>query len=136
MYDASGEARKTNAPASSAGCAGRPNGTSAPNFVISSAGVVAATRGVQTGPGATTLTRMPRGASCVDSAFENVTSAPFVVAYASSDADGWVAWIELTLMIDAPGCIAGTASRHRKNGAVMFVRSVFSHSSVGISSIW
>ena len=41
---------------------------------------VVATKGVQTGPGATTFTRIPRPASDSDSAFENVTSPPFVVA--------------------------------------------------------
>src|SRR5262249_36397037 len=44
----------------SSGCAGRRIGVSAPNVSTALAGLSAGLSGVHTGPGATTLTRMPR----------------------------------------------------------------------------
>ena len=74
----SAEARNTYAGASSAGCAGRPVGLSRR---IATLGVnVDAISGVQTGPGATALTRMPRSMSSFASPFVKVTIAPFVDA--------------------------------------------------------
>ena len=58
-----GEARKTNAVATSAGCPARPSGVSSPNDAILSSGIVAGISGVQIGPGATELTRMPFSAT-------------------------------------------------------------------------
>ena len=45
-----------------------------------SSGMVAGMSGVQTGPGATTLTRIPFSAPSWASALEKVTMAPFVLA--------------------------------------------------------
>jgi hypothetical protein len=58
MEELSGEARKTKQVAISEGCEGRPIGLVNSDWAFSF--IVAGIRGVQTGPGATALTRMPR----------------------------------------------------------------------------
>jgi len=78
---ASGLAKNTNAGAISAGCAARPcRGVPRPKLAISSADLDDACSAVMTGPGATMLTRMPRGASCRASERVKETIAPFVEA--------------------------------------------------------
>ena len=57
----------TNAGAISSGCAARRIALCDPNFATSSAGRSAGLRGVQTGPGAIALTRMPLSISCAES---------------------------------------------------------------------
>lgn len=75
------EARKTYADARSAGWPDRPNGVSRPYSGSWSVGYPPDTcNAVQVGPGATTLTRMPRGASCWDNALEKLLVAALVVA--------------------------------------------------------
>src|SRR5215210_142012 len=77
----SGEARNTKTGAISAGWAGRPSGVFSPNSGSLSGGwPPAVCSGVQTGPGATTLTRMPFGASCWARALEKVLIAALVLA--------------------------------------------------------
>ena len=44
--------------------------------------------------------------------------APFVAAYGNNVALGLSELIELVLMIDAPGCMCGTAALHRWNIAL------------------
>jgi hypothetical protein len=55
-------------------------GVSEPKEPTCSAGMVAGISGVQMGPGATVLTRMPFGASSCDSPVVQLTSAPLVEA--------------------------------------------------------
>src|SRR3954454_24074544 len=76
----SAEARNTYAGASSAGCAGLPVGFDSPKCAAASGVVVDVISGVQTGPGATALTRMPRSISSFERPFVKVTIAPFVEA--------------------------------------------------------
>src|SRR5829696_2596495 len=78
MYDESSEARKTYDGATSSGCPGRWSGTSAPNDATFSSSNVEGISGVQIGPGATALTRMPFSASPCDSDRVNATMAPLV----------------------------------------------------------
>ena len=73
-------ARKTKHGAISSGSAGRPSGTLPPNFSTSSGVNVEVISGVQTGPGATALTRMPRSTSESASERVNATTAPLVEA--------------------------------------------------------
>src|SRR5215207_9972612 len=77
MYEASGDARNTNAGASSRGCAGQPKSVSAPNFRAFSAGIVEGISGVQTGPGATAFTRIP----CLDTNFARAFVKPIMAAF-------------------------------------------------------
>src|SRR5690606_20197305 len=76
--DITGEARNTNAGDSSSGCAGRPIALSLPNSATSSAGLSAGLNGVHTGPGATALTRIPRGSRLVARALVKAWIAPLV----------------------------------------------------------
>jgi hypothetical protein len=69
--------------------------------------------GVQTGPGATALTRIPCGARSCASDMVKVAMAPLVVAYGSSVGNGVIASTELVLMIDPPGRMCGTAALAR-----------------------
>ncbi len=55
-------------------------GESSPNLAFFSAENDCTTSGVQTGPGATQLTRMPRSISSWASPFVKVTMAPLVAA--------------------------------------------------------
>src|SRR6266576_3490688 len=70
MYEESSDARNTKLGAISSGCPARPSGTSEPNVSTSLAGNVDGMSGVQTGPGATPLTRMHLSASACDSEHE------------------------------------------------------------------
>ena len=80
--ESASEARKTYAGAISSGCAGRSSGVFLPNCATFSrdAPLSAALSGVQTGPGATQLTRMPRLTRFCASVFVSVWIAPLVVA--------------------------------------------------------
>ena len=66
--------------ANSTGCPARPMGVFSPNFTTFSAGIVLGMSGVQTGPGATELTRTPFLIASSARALVNVTMAPLVVA--------------------------------------------------------
>ncbi len=100
-----------------------------PNFAAFSAGIVEGMSGVQIGPGATAFTRMPSGASNCARPLVKLAIAPFVAAYASNCGDGSSAWIDVVLMIDAPGFMCAAAAFARKNMLSMFVRKVYSISS-------
>src|SRR5262249_6336793 len=77
-YDASSDARNTKQVATSTGWPGRFIGTSEPNVATFSEGNVEASSGVQIGPGATALTRMPFTPSACESERVNATIAPLV----------------------------------------------------------
>ena len=64
--------------ATSSGWPARFIGTSAPNFATLSGGKVDGISGVQIGPGATPLTRMPFSTSACDSERVKATMAPLV----------------------------------------------------------
>jgi hypothetical protein len=64
--------------ATSSGWPGRPMGTSLPKAATCSAGMVAGISGVQIGPGATALTRIPLPTSCWDRLRVKATIAPLV----------------------------------------------------------
>ena len=74
-----GAARNTKAGAISSGCAGRFIGVSLPNFETRSASLSAGLSGVQTGPGATALTRMPLSIRCVASERTKAWMPPLVI---------------------------------------------------------
>src|SRR5262249_25576352 len=80
MKRESSQARKTNAGASSAGCAGRPLGLLSPQRFSLSPSNDWAMSGVHTGPGAIALARMPRSASVSARPLVKVTTAPLVAA--------------------------------------------------------
>jgi hypothetical protein len=69
-------AKKTKQVAISLGCEGLPMG--AVNCLMASSFMVAGMSGVQTGPGATALTRMPRPTYWFDSPRVKATMAPLV----------------------------------------------------------
>src|SRR4051794_4453054 len=79
MYDESSEARNRKHFATSCGCPGRFIGTSLPKVSTFSAGNVDGIKGVQIGPGATALTRIPFSISAIDSDRVKATMAPFVL---------------------------------------------------------
>ena len=68
------------AVASSAGCPGRFIGTFLPKFATVSGSIVEGISGVQIGPGATQLARMPLSASNYARPAVKFWMAPFVVA--------------------------------------------------------
>src|SRR6267378_6163974 len=67
----------------------------------------AAINGVQIGPGATQLTRMPLSASSCARPAVKLAIAPFVVAYASSSGDGCLELMEAVLTMALP--VSGVA---------------------------
>src|SRR5690349_21222248 len=96
--------------------------------------MVAGMSGVQIGPGATLLTRMPFGPrSCARLALKFAIAA-FVAAYGASVGDGLSEFTDELPMMDEPARMCGTAALHRWNIAERFVANVWSHSSSGISS--
>ena len=98
--------KKLYAGASSTGWPARPAGVSDPNDSTMSSGMVAGISGVQTGPGATSLTRLPLSASFWPNALVNATMPALVVAQSSSADEGWYAWIKDVLMIVDPASYA------------------------------
>jgi len=70
--------KKDVAGATSSGSPGLPSVVSLPNDATLSAGNVDGISGVQIGPGATALTRIPRSAKAFDKERVNATMAPFV----------------------------------------------------------
>src|SRR3954469_8277243 len=97
--------------------------------------MVAGISGVQIGPGATLLARMPFGPSIWAMLPMKFAIAAFVAAYGRSVGAGWSDCTDVVAMIDAPGFMWGTAALVRLNSALRLVASVWSHSSSGISSI-
>src|SRR5699024_8579714 len=97
------------AGASSVGWPARPNGVDFPNSGRAPLGWPSETcRGVQIGPGATALTRIPRGASCWASPLVKLLMADLVGAWWTRVGEGSYAWIELEVTIVAP---AGRCAR-------------------------
>src|SRR6516225_8637094 len=90
--------------------------------------------GVQTGPGATALTRTPRLIARLASERVKLTMAALVDAYAIRLGLGSKDWIEPVLIIDPPFFICGSSALHSRNMAKIFTRNVSSNSSSGISS--
>src|SRR5476651_1443360 len=90
--------------------------------------------GVQIGPGATLLTRMPLLHSSCAKPPVKLAIAPLVAAYASNVGLGMSEFTELVLMIDPPAFICGSAALQMRNIAVMLISNVLTHSSSGISS--
>jgi len=90
---------------------------SPPNFLTDSCGIVEGISGVQTGPGATAFTRMPRFIAMCDSVLVMLTSAALVAAYGSRVGLGSNAWMDAVLTIALPGCIRGSAARQSQNVA-------------------
>ena len=78
IYDASSLARNTKHGATSFGCPARFIGALLPCLAVFSASNEAGIRGVQIGPGATALTRMPFSTSSWDSERVKATMAPLV----------------------------------------------------------
>src|SRR4051794_12725701 len=93
--------------------------------------------GVQIGPGATLLARMPRSPSIWARPAVKLAIAPLVLAYGMSVGLGWSELIEVVLMIDPPGPMCASAALQTRNIAPMLTSKVMSHSSSVISSrLW
>src|SRR6201999_1159056 len=99
-----------------------------------SAGMVAGMSGVQIGPGATLLARIPRSASIPARAADMFAMPPLVTSYASNWGDGLSELTDVVPMIEPPGGMCGTAALTRKKYALRFVATVRFHSSSEISS--
>src|SRR3546814_18304022 len=106
---------KTNAGASSTGVPERPIGVCAPSASIFSFGTNAVWRGVQTGPGATPLTRMPRSMSCCAIARVQFAMPAFDTAYSARDGEGWKPCTLEVVMIAEPGLRCGDAALVSQN---------------------
>ena len=78
MKELSWQLRNRIAGATSLGCPGRPSVLDLPKRSTFSGGKDAGINGVQIGPGATPLTRIPRGANLCAIARMNDRIAPFV----------------------------------------------------------
>src|SRR5215813_8887061 len=78
-YEASSEARKAAAAASSSGLARRPIGIAAPNLRISSSVITDPSIGVAVGPGAIAFTLIPSAAWSIASAFVSIATPPLEV---------------------------------------------------------
>src|SRR5215213_7293059 len=111
-------------PANSLGWPARPRGVSWPKLFTFSSGMVEGIKGVQIGPGATALTRIPLLPSIWARPAVKLETAPLVEAYARSMGLGLSDWIEVVLMMDDPGSMCGTAALARWNMASMLVRNV------------
>src|SRR3954447_6745360 len=96
--------------------------------------MVAGINGVQMGPGATLLARMPLSAYICASDAEKFAIPALVIAYGASCGLGMSEFTDDELMIDPPGGMCGTTSLQRTNIAVRLVASVWSHSSSLTSS--
>src|SRR3954451_5187834 len=90
--------------------------------------------GVQTGPGATLFTRMPRSPSSWARLAVTLAMAAFVAAYGSRVGLGVSELTEELPMIDEPAFMCGSAAFVRWKNALRLIAIVRSHSSSGISS--
>ena len=79
MYDESSQARKRNEGATSFGWPGRFIGTFAPKLLTLAAEKVEGISGVQIGPGATPLTRMPFSTSAFANGRARVLAGAFLM---------------------------------------------------------
>src|SRR5688500_13655244 len=89
--------------------------------------------GVQIGPGATLLTRMPSGPSIWARLAQKFAMAALVAAYGASCGDGMSELTDELPIIAEPGFMWGTAALQRWNIARTLVSKVRSHSSSGMS---
>src|SRR3954462_12160091 len=96
--------------------------------------MVAGISGVQIGPGATLLARMPFSASICARLAVKLAMPALVMAYAIRFGLGVSEFTDDELMIEAPGCMCGIASLVSVNIAERFSATVWSHSSSEISS--
>src|SRR5688572_25193239 len=99
-------------------------GTCSPKLPTFSGGMVAGMSGVQIGPGATLFTRMPFSASICASEALKLAIPALVIAYGARFGLGWSEFTDDEFMIDAPGCMWGSASLVRVNIADRFTASV------------
>src|SRR5215212_9025057 len=99
--------------ANSAGCPARPSGVFSPNEATFSSGIVAVIRGVQIGPGATLLTRMPFSPNNCARLAEKFAMAALVAAYGASVGDGISELTEELPITDAPAPMCGSAAFRR-----------------------
>src|SRR3954469_14658643 len=99
--------------ASSAGWPGRPSGVSEPNCSTFSGGMVAGISGVQIGPGATLLTRIPRLPSSWARLAVKFAMAAFVAAYGARVGEGMSEFTDELPMIDEPGAMCCNAALQR-----------------------
>src|SRR5215218_4857315 len=99
--------------ASSAGCPARPSGVSSPKLATFSSGMVAGISGVQIGPGATLLTRIPFSPSSCARLAEKFAIAALVAAYGASVGLGMSELTDELPMKDEPGPICGRAALAR-----------------------
>src|SRR3954469_10288075 len=99
--------------ASSAGWPARPSGVSEPNCSTFSGGMVDGINGVQTGPGATLFTRMPRSPSSWARLAVRLAMAAFVAAYGARVGDGMSEFTDELPMMDDPGPGGGRAAWQR-----------------------
>ena len=105
-----------------------------PNWATFSAGMVDGMSGVQTGPGATLFTRIPRGPSSWAREAHMLAIPALVAAYGISVGLGMSEFTDDEPMIDPPGPMCGTAALARWKKALRLVARVRSQSSSGISS--
>src|SRR5919202_7078721 len=96
--------------------------------------MVAGISGVQIGPGATLLARMPFSAYICARLAVKLAMPALVMAYGASCGLGMSEFTDEELMIEPPAGMCATASLQRTNIAVRLVAKVWSHSSSGISS--
>jgi hypothetical protein len=96
--------------ATSAGCPGRFSGADCPKDATRSGGIVAGMSGVQIGPGATQLTRMPRSASSCPRLAVRFAIAALVAEYGTSCAGALSLVTELVFRIEAPAFRWGSAA--------------------------
>src|SRR5215212_7487278 len=97
--------------------------------------MVAGMSGVQMGPGATQLTRIPLGPSIWASPPVKFWMAALVAAYGNSCGLGVSAWMDAVLITDPPFAMYGKANLHSQNIAYRLFFMVRSNSSVGMSAI-
>src|SRR4051812_46887813 len=97
--------------------------------------MVAGISGVQIGPGATLLTRIPFEASIPASAPTMFAMPALVTSYGISSGFGVSEFTDVVPMIDDPGRMCGTAALTRWKKALRLVAIVWSHSSSVISSM-
>src|SRR3982074_662028 len=104
----------------SAGWAARPKTVCEPNCLTFSLGNVEGISGVQTGPGATALTRTPCSIARLASDRVKLTMAALGEGEAMKFALGSNEWIEPVFIIDPPSFICGRNALPRRNIAKAF----------------
>src|SRR3954451_18572421 len=101
-----------------------PSGVSESNCSTFSVGMVAGMSGVQIGPGATLLTRMPCSPRSCARLAQKLAIAALVAAYGASCGDGMSEFTDELPMMEDPGFMCGTAALARRNKARTLVSKV------------